>query len=277
MTGLTMAYYKLHSRIKFQGLPISIENGKGSERHWIDEETGETGSTKMEYPYGYVRGTEGTDGDEVDVFIGPNKESRKVFVITQLKKPDFKEIDEQKCMLGFDSAKEAKAAYMRHYNSPKFFKDMVEMDIEEFAEKLKGHKGELIKSLIKMHLSAKLTKDYSPGEHSMSSSDLLKGVSAAMRSAKESLEKALSARSPVVSTRKIETTDNIFGTGAPMREGERTPFVTRRAEVDYSTYRPSEEHMSCNTCKTSFSKSIGECPRCKHVNAISEAQPLWKR
>lgn len=111
----------------------------------------------------------------------------------------------------------------------------------------------------------------------MSSLDMLKGISEAMRSAKESLSKALTSRSPVVTARKIETTDNVFGTGAPMREGEMTPFVTRKAQVDYGTYHAYEESLSCKVCKTQFNKSIDGCPRCKHTNAVVEAVQLWKR
>lgn len=282
MTGLMkMPAYKLAYRTDFQGLPISVENGKGSSRHWTDEATGETGSTKMEYPYGYVRGTLGLDGDGVDVFIGPDKKSQKVFIVTQMKKPEYKEVDEQKCMLGFNSAKDAKDAYIRHYDSPKFFGGMIELDIKEFEDKLMSQKGKLIKSLLKKYLSAKLREGYSPGDSYMNSLDILKGISLAMRDAKDSLEKALTSRSAVVTSRKVEdntqSTDNVFGTGAPLREGERTPYVMRKAEVDYGTYRTHESAESCNVCKTQFKKSMDGCPRCKHTNSITEATPLWKR
>ena len=277
-----MAAYKLAYRTEFQGLPISIENGKGSSRHWTDEETGETGSTKMEYPYGYVRGTLGLDGDGVDVFIGPNKESQKIFIITQMKRPEYKEVDEQKCMLGFDSAKDAKSAYLRHYDSPKFFGSMLEMDVHEFEDKLMSQKGKLIKSLLKKYISAKLREGYSPGDHYMDSLDMLKGISSAMRTAKETVEKALTSRSAVATSRKTEDntpppTDNIFGTGMPLRDGELTPYVMRKAEVDYGTYRTHESAESCKVCKTQFKKSMDGCPRCKHTNAVFEATPLWKR
>jgi len=279
---MRMPAYKLAYKLDFQSLPISIENGKGSSRHWTDEATGEKGSTKMEYPYGYVRGTLGTDGDAVDVFIGPDKKSQKVFIVTQMKAPKFTEVDEQKCMLGFNSSKEAKDAYTRHYDSPKFFGSMIEVDIEEFKDKLKSQKGKLIKSLLKKYLSAKLRVDYSHGDSYMNSLDMLKGLSSAMRTAKDSVEKALTSRSAVATSRKVEeapeaTTDNIFGTGVPLRDGERTPYVMRKSAVDYGNYRPQvEDTESCNVCKTQFKKSMG-CLRCKHVNSTTEAAPLWKR
>lgn len=139
---------KLAYKMEFLGLPISIENRKGSNRYWYDPEMDEHGKTKMEFPYGYIRGTLGLDGDEVDVFVGPNKESRKVFVITQLKRPEFKKIDEQKVMLGFTSSSQAKKAYMRHFDKPDFFDSITEMDIDEFQQKLKSRKGKLIKHFI---------------------------------------------------------------------------------------------------------------------------------
>lgn len=145
--------YKLQGKIDFQGLPIAVENRRGSKRYWTDESTGETGSTTMKHPYGYVRGTLGTDGDEVDVFVGPNKSSKKVFVVTQNKKPEsgmagthpWVETDEQKVMLGFDSAKEAQEAYLDHYDDTRFFGRMIELTMDSFKERLTTHRGKLIK------------------------------------------------------------------------------------------------------------------------------------
>lgn len=148
-----MGYYKLRDRIDFQGLPISVEQDEGDKRYWTDESTGEEGCTLMLYPYGYIRGTLGTDGDEVDVYVGPNEQSTKVFVITQNQKPEegkagsapWVETDEQKVMLGFDSAKEAQAAYLQHYDDARFFGRMIELTMDDFKERLQSQKGELIK------------------------------------------------------------------------------------------------------------------------------------
>jgi len=132
--------YKLHGRMIFQGMPVSIENRKGSVRKWKDKESGTEGKTKMHYAYGYIRGTEGMDGDEVDVYIGPNKESDKVFVIHQKKLPDFKEYDEDKCMLGFDTGEEAKRAFLKQYDDPRFFGSMSVLTLDEFKDKLQATK-----------------------------------------------------------------------------------------------------------------------------------------
>jgi hypothetical protein len=144
--------------MEFQGLPVSIENRKGSVRHWYDPEADEHGKTKMKHPYGYVRGTLGLDGDEVDVFVGPDKSSDKVFVITQLKRPEFKEVDEQKVMIGFKDSHSAKAAYLRHFNDSRFFGSMKELSLDEFKSKAKKSNGKLIKSKEILYLSESMIK-----------------------------------------------------------------------------------------------------------------------
>lgn len=138
--------HRLHYSTDFQGLPIAVENRKGSIRKWHDPRVPEDGETKMEYPYGYVKGTMGLDGDEVDVFVGPDRGSDKVFVITQLQRFEFEKVDEQKVMLGFSNGIEAKTAYLKHYDNARFFGNMQEMTMDEFKNKLKSKKGKLIKS-----------------------------------------------------------------------------------------------------------------------------------
>lgn len=126
---------KLHKRIKFRGLDVSVENRAGSTRrgsspHWGPWET------HMKFDYGYVKGSKGMDGGGVDCFVGPNEKAKNVYVIHILKLPDFKKYDEDKCMLGFDSKAAAKKAFMMHYDSPKFFGGMDVIPIELFKEKV---------------------------------------------------------------------------------------------------------------------------------------------
>lgn len=134
--GEKTSNYKLQGETKFKGLDIAIENKKGSERKWFDPHGKEKGSTHMHFDYGYIRLTKGTDGDHVDVYLGPNEESDKVFIVDQMKKPDFKEFDEQKVMLGFDTADAAEKAYRKQYNDSRFFGSMKEMPFEEFKMKV---------------------------------------------------------------------------------------------------------------------------------------------
>jgi hypothetical protein len=89
----------------------------------------------MKWPYGYIRRTEGTDGDHVDCYIGPNPEAKFAYVVHQ-NDPVTGKFDEDKVMLGFDSAKEAKAAYIGQYNRPGFFGSMAKMSMADFKAKV---------------------------------------------------------------------------------------------------------------------------------------------
>lgn len=104
-------YRKGH--ITIDGYNITIENPKGSERSGTDKD-GNKWSVTMNNDYGYIRGTEGVDGDHIDVFLSDNPESGNVFVIDQVN-PDGT-FDEHKVMYGFKSALAAKRAYMANYS-----------------------------------------------------------------------------------------------------------------------------------------------------------------
>jgi len=128
------AQHPIKKRYEIAGLKISIESPKGDLRHWKDEH-GNTGTTTMQYDYGYVRMSEGADGEHHDCFVGPDTNSDKVFIIDQMV-PETGEFDEQKTMLGFHSAGEAKQAYLVHYDKPGFFGSMKEMSMGEYKEKV---------------------------------------------------------------------------------------------------------------------------------------------
>jgi mannose-6-phosphate isomerase-like protein (cupin superfamily) len=133
LKSLTYSGHKLQGRTNFKGLDISIENKKGSVRRGVDKD-GHNWATKMHYDYGYARKTEGKDGDFLDIYLGPDKESEKVYIVHQ-NDPATGKYDEDKCMLGFGSAAEAKQAYLKQYDRPGFFGSMEETDIDIFRRK----------------------------------------------------------------------------------------------------------------------------------------------
>lgn len=134
-------------RLDFQGLEVAIEFPKGSKRPYTDDAGVERLKT-MHADYGEVRGTKGLDGDAVDIYVGPEADSDRVFVITQMKRGDWKKIDEEKCILGTSSAKEARQLYLSHYNDSRFCGAIKEMSMDQFKEKLatKGVAGKKIAS-----------------------------------------------------------------------------------------------------------------------------------
>ena len=138
---------KRKGHIGFQGLDIRVQNPSGTLRSGISP-SGQPWETSMEADYGYIAGTEGKDGEDVDVFVGPDKDAQSAYIITIMKPPSFENIDEQKVMLGYNTGAEAKRAFMRHYDSPKFFGSMTAMTMTDFKKKVKESDGKLLKSTL---------------------------------------------------------------------------------------------------------------------------------
>ena len=95
---------------------ITIENPAGSLRKGVDAD-GKEWSTQMANTYGYIKGTEGVDGDHIDVFLHENMDEwngRKVFVVDQTNTDG--SFDEHKVMLGFNDKDEAMTAYLANYD-----------------------------------------------------------------------------------------------------------------------------------------------------------------
>lgn len=108
-------YKKAH--VKFHGLDISIENPKGSERSGVGKDGKEWHSTMLDH-YGYIKRTEGADGDHIDVYLGGKMNSSRVYVIDQ-KDHDSGKFDEHKVMLGYADRDEATKAYKDAFSDKK--------------------------------------------------------------------------------------------------------------------------------------------------------------
>ena len=104
--------YKM-GHIVIDGHNISLENPKGSVRKGVDG-NGKEWQTEMKNDYGYIRMTEGVDGDHIDVFLSDTPEQGNVYVVDQVNPKDGS-FDEHKVMYGFNSVDEAKAAYLANY------------------------------------------------------------------------------------------------------------------------------------------------------------------
>lgn len=103
-------YKKGH--IKINGFDVTIEQPAGSVRSGEDA-SGKKWSQVMSNTYGYIRGTEGVDGDHIDVFLGPDMNSDMVYVVDQVNTDG--SFDEHKVMMGFPSLEDARSAYLSNY------------------------------------------------------------------------------------------------------------------------------------------------------------------
>ncbi|WP_438590487.1 PBECR2 nuclease fold domain-containing protein [Duncaniella muris] len=103
--------YKMEHR-RVDGYNISIENAKGSVRRGTGAD-GKPWETTMQNDYGYIRGTEGVDGDHIDVFLSDTPEEGDVFVVDQVNEDG--SFDEHKVMYGFPTEQAARDAYLSNY------------------------------------------------------------------------------------------------------------------------------------------------------------------
>ena len=113
-------YKKGHVRIG--QFDITVENPKGSVRRGTDA-SGKEWEQTMQNTYGYIRGTEGVDGDHIDVFLTNDIDGwsgRRVYVVDQYNEDGT--FDEHKVMLGFNDEAEAQDAYLSNYEKGWSFK-----------------------------------------------------------------------------------------------------------------------------------------------------------
>lgn len=103
-------YKKGH--VKIDGYDVTIENPKGSVRRGTDA-SGKQWEQEMQNTYGYIRGTEGVDGDHIDVFFSEDPSQGDVFVVDQVNKDG--SFDEHKVMFGFPDIESARKAYLSNY------------------------------------------------------------------------------------------------------------------------------------------------------------------
>ena len=112
---------------------------KGQTRSGTDPD-GNKWSVKLPYDYGYIKRTEGADGDHVDVCIGPNEASDHVFIVDQHDHRTGK-FDEHKVMLGYNTRDDATHAYQSGFSDGKGSdrqRAVVRMSMKEFKNWLKS-------------------------------------------------------------------------------------------------------------------------------------------
>lgn len=99
------------------GLEVSIQHPAGTLRAGVSRGN-EPWVARMHDHYGEIAGTQGPDGQPIDVFVAPKRgpvtDDAPVFVIDQVD-PKTGVFDETKVMLGYSTADEALAAYNANY------------------------------------------------------------------------------------------------------------------------------------------------------------------
>ena len=111
-------YKKSHVRVA--GLDVTIENPKGSTRR--GSAGGQPWEAVLPAHYGYIKKTVGSDGDQVDVYVGDNPQSKKAYIVDQKAPSENGRFDEHKVILGAASLAQARELYMRAFSDGSGYK-----------------------------------------------------------------------------------------------------------------------------------------------------------
>lgn len=85
---------------RLHDLDVVLEHVRGDKRRGVEGKT--AWEVSMPDHYGYLRQTDGADGDQLDCYVGPNPASDQVWII-DTRNPRTGLFDEHKVMLGYDS------------------------------------------------------------------------------------------------------------------------------------------------------------------------------
>lgn len=110
----------------FQGITVVVDRPAGFVQRGQAPD-GTAWERTYTHDYGYLPGTQGGDGEGLDVFLGPHAASPDAFWITQSRADG--SFDEYKLMLGFAGEAEAKAVYLAHVPE-QFFAGIATMPLE---------------------------------------------------------------------------------------------------------------------------------------------------
>lgn len=126
-------------KIKVQGVPVWLEWLKGETREY--KKDGKVKYSRlMKADYGYIPGTSDSDGEELDVYVGPDRTAKNAYVIRQMKRTGG--FDEHKVMLGYSSKSAAKSSYLEHMgHCPESFGGMQAIPVKSLVTLFGDNKG----------------------------------------------------------------------------------------------------------------------------------------
>ena len=108
-------YKKAH--VKLNGFDISIETPKGAMRRSKASDPVQWENASPAH-YGYIKGVpaRSPDGEPVDVFVGDNPKSKRIYIVDQRAPSANGRFDEMKIVLGANSIEEARSIYTKAFS-----------------------------------------------------------------------------------------------------------------------------------------------------------------
>lgn len=130
-------YRKGHQN--WRGLGLTFETAEGETRTGKGPD-GKEWSVKMPAHYGYLKRTEGADGENLDFYMGPNTDSDSVFVVDQVD-AETGRFDEHKIIFGADNQLQAAELYAAGFSDgkgPQRMGAITQLTMEQFKNALRN-------------------------------------------------------------------------------------------------------------------------------------------
>lgn len=128
------------SIMTFRDLEIHIDGHVGDVVKGTDFE-GKPYEVRRSCPYGFLPATKGDDGEGYDCYVLPKHDADDVYVLTQLKARS-QHFDEQKAVLGADSAAQAEQTLNEHIHA-RMFGRMGHVSYADFKRQVDDHRKAL--------------------------------------------------------------------------------------------------------------------------------------
>ncbi len=125
---------KVVRKTEFQGIPIHIERPTGSTKTWEFKDGRPPKTMTYKHDYGFIPGVLDYDYEDLDVYLGPSKKAKRVYVAEKLFTNGT--FDEHKVFLGFPDRKMALASAKYHTGS--HFGKVHELSVDEFKKAIAG-------------------------------------------------------------------------------------------------------------------------------------------
>lgn len=139
-------YRKGHQN--WRGLGLTFETAEGETRTGKGPD-GKEWSVKMPAHYGYLKRTEGADGENLDFYMGPNTDSDSVFVVDQVD-AETGRFDEHKIIFGTDNQLQAAELYAAGFSDgkgPQRMGAITQLTMEQFKNALRNADWQLPTSI----------------------------------------------------------------------------------------------------------------------------------
>jgi len=129
--------------VRHSGLRVVVDRPKG----FVQEGTAPDGSKwerTYQVDYGYFDGTQGGDGEALDVYLGPDESAKDSYWVIQVSLDGA--FDEYKVMLGFSSESAARAMYLEH-TPPEFLGAVATIPVDAVRALLGVEPGDVAKAM----------------------------------------------------------------------------------------------------------------------------------